>query len=132
MNWYWYVIITLSLYIVSIFIKVVFLSKQFVKTKEDYKTVEELLSYTIGALRVIMIPLWFVVIIFEKLSSKIRFYKHYFDRSDTPFIQDFQKGKKYQCVWKLGKYEVFLNHKVVKIKLFGLFTIYTRKPETAL
>ena len=54
----------------------------------------------------------------------MRLYKHYFDKTDTPFDGSFQKNKKYHTVWYRGKYRIFLFHKVVKIKFLGIFTIY--------
>ena len=51
-------------------------------------------------------------------------YKHYFNKSDTPYRQSFQRGKKYHTVWMRGRYRIFLQHKVVKIKFLGIFTIY--------
>ena len=57
----------------------------------------------------------------------MRIYKHYFEKSDTTYVQTFQSKKKYHAVWKHLKYTAFLNHNVVKIKLFGLFTIYKKE-----
>lgn len=57
----------------------------------------------------------------------MKLYKHYFKKTDTPYIQEFQKRKKYHTVWKHYKYTRFLGHKVYKIKLFGIFTIYKGK-----
>ena len=54
----------------------------------------------------------------------MKLYKHYFDKSDTPYRESFQRTKKYHTVWHRGAYKVFLAHKVVKIKLLGIFTIY--------
>jgi hypothetical protein len=54
----------------------------------------------------------------------MRIYKHYFNRDDTPYVQEYQEGKKYHTVWKRLKYRTFLKHRVVKIKMFGIFTIY--------
>ena len=54
----------------------------------------------------------------------MKLYKHYFDKTDTPFEELFQKNKKYHTVWYKGKYRIFLLHKVVKIKFLGIFTIY--------
>lgn len=54
----------------------------------------------------------------------MRIYKHYFDKNDTPYVQDYQAGKKYHTAWKHLKYRAFLGHKVLKIKVFGIFTIY--------
>jgi hypothetical protein len=53
----------------------------------------------------------------------MKIYKTYFDKSDTPFIQTFQPRRKYHVCWKRVPYKTFLGHNVVKIKLFGLFTI---------
>ena len=54
----------------------------------------------------------------------MKLYKHYFDKTDTPFEGLFPKNKKYHTVWYRGKYRIFLLHKVVKIKFLGIFTIY--------
>jgi hypothetical protein len=54
----------------------------------------------------------------------MKIYKTYFKKTDTPFNQDFQPNRKYHVVWKHMPYVNFLNHKVYKIKLLGLFTIY--------
>lgn len=54
----------------------------------------------------------------------MKLYKHYFDKSDTPYRESFQRKRKYHTVWKRGKYVIFLQHKVVKIKFLGIFTIY--------
>lgn len=54
----------------------------------------------------------------------MKIYKTYFDKSDTPYKQEFQSSKKNHTVWKRQPYKMFLLHAVVKIKLFGLFTIY--------
>lgn len=48
----------------------------------------------------------------------MRLYKHYFENIDT------QSQKKYCTEWFHEKYIIFLRHKVMKIKLLGLFTIY--------
>jgi len=56
-------------------------------------------------------------------------YKTYFDKSDTPFKQDYQDKKKYHVVWNRQPYMVFLQHAVVKIKKYGLFTIYKPSEE---
>lgn len=57
----------------------------------------------------------------------MKVFKHYFDKNDTPFDQRYQANKKYHTAWKHYTYSRFLGHKVVKIKLFGLITIYNRK-----
>lgn len=57
----------------------------------------------------------------------MKIYKHYFDKNDTPYVQDFQANKKYHTAWKRLKYRAFLDHKVLKIKVFGIFTIYDVK-----
>ena len=54
----------------------------------------------------------------------MKLYKHYFDKSDTPYVESFQRKRKYHTVWKKGKYRVFLQCKVIKIKFLGIFTIY--------
>lgn len=54
----------------------------------------------------------------------MKIYKHYFDKSDTPYIQEFQPKQKYHTCYKHFRYSSFLKHKVIKIKLLGLFTIY--------
>jgi hypothetical protein len=54
----------------------------------------------------------------------MKIYKHYFDKKDTPYVQDYQAKQKYHTAWKRFRYKIFLGHKVVKIKLFGIITIY--------
>ncbi len=54
----------------------------------------------------------------------MKLYKHYFDKSDTPFNQLYQKKRKWHTVWFRGKYRIFLQCKVIKVKFLGLFTIY--------
>ena len=54
----------------------------------------------------------------------MKLYKHYFDKSDTPYRESFQRKRKYHTVWHRGAYRVFLQHKVIKIKFLGIFTIY--------
>lgn len=56
----------------------------------------------------------------------MKIYKHYFDKSDTPFVQSFQQNKKFHTVWKHNAYKMFLDHSVHKIKIFGLFTLYEK------
>ena len=51
-------------------------------------------------------------------------FKTYFDKSDTPFNLSYQPKSKYHTVWKRQPYTSFMGHKVIKIKLWGLFTIY--------
>lgn len=67
------------------------------------------------------------IIIFIKLIDEIlprKRYKTYFDKTDTPYAETFQANKKYHIVWKRMAYKTFLNHKVIKIKLFGFIPIY--------
>lgn len=59
----------------------------------------------------------------------MKIYKHYFNKTDTPYIQEFQKRNKYHTAWKNFAYKSFLGHKVYKIKLFGIFTIYKNQGE---
>jgi hypothetical protein len=54
----------------------------------------------------------------------MKIYKHYFKKTDTPYIQEWKKRKKYHTIWKHLIWERFLGHRVYKIKLFGIFTIY--------
>lgn len=54
----------------------------------------------------------------------VKRYKIYFAKSDTPYRQDFQPKKKFHTVWRNLPYKTFLGHKVVKIKKYGIFTIY--------
>ena len=56
-------------------------------------------------------------------------YKTYFDKNDTPFKPEMQQNKKYHTVWFRQPYTMFLKHEVVKIKLWGLFTIYSPSEE---
>ena len=59
----------------------------------------------------------------------IKKYKIYFDKNDTPYRAEWQAKKKYHAVWMRLPYKRLLGHKVVKIKLFGIFTIYDRSNE---
>lgn len=59
----------------------------------------------------------------------MKIYKHYFKKTDTPYIQEFQKRKKYHTVWFRNARKSFIGHKIYKIKLFGIFTIYEDKRE---
>lgn len=65
-----------------------------------------------------------VLYLFLETIFDFKIYKIYFDKSDTPFRQDFQPNKKYHVVWKRNAYTKFLNHKVLKVKKYGIFTIY--------
>lgn len=51
-------------------------------------------------------------------------FKTYLSKEDTCFEQDYQSKRKYHTLWCHLPYRTFLKHKVVKIKLFGIFTIY--------
>jgi hypothetical protein len=53
----------------------------------------------------------------------MKIYKTYFSKEDTPFNQLCQPKRKYHTVWKRNPYQTFLGHKVVKVKLFGIFKI---------
>jgi len=67
------------------------------------------------------------IIVFIKLADGLlprKRYKTYFDKTDTPYVKTFQSNKKYHIVWKRNAYKTFLNHRVIKIRLFGLITIY--------
>lgn len=59
----------------------------------------------------------------------MKIYKTYFDKNDSPYIKEWQPEQKYHTVWKHLAYAMFLKHNVVKIKLFGLFTIYKREAQ---
>jgi hypothetical protein len=65
-----------------------------------------------------------VLYLFLETIFDFKIYKTYFDKSDTPFRQDFQPNKKYHIVWKRNAYTKFFNHKVIKVKKYGIFTIY--------
>ena len=54
----------------------------------------------------------------------MKIYKLHFDKKDTPFIETYQSKAKYHTTWTRLQYTKFLDHEVLKIKLFGLFTIY--------
>ena len=60
----------------------------------------------------------------------MRIYKTYFDKSDTPYTDKFQPKRKYHVVWKRNPYKLFLGHRVIKVKLFGLFDITPKKTLT--
>lgn len=57
----------------------------------------------------------------------MKIYKLYFDKKDTPFIETYQSKAKYHTTWTRLQYKKFLGHEVLKIKLFGLFTIYKNR-----
>ena len=57
----------------------------------------------------------------------MKIYKLYFLRSDTPFKQAYQKGKKYHTCWSGSNARKVNNHNVYKVKLFGFITIYKLK-----
>ena len=57
----------------------------------------------------------------------MRIFKVYYLRSDTPFKQVYQKGKKYHTEWAYKYYKKCEGHKVYKVKLFGIITIYKLK-----
>jgi hypothetical protein len=59
----------------------------------------------------------------------MKLYKHYFDKSDTPFIPERQPKAKYHTVWMRKTYEKISNHKVYMIKFLGFITIYRRDYE---
>lgn len=59
--------------------------------------------------------------------GRVRIYKHYFSKDDTPFNGRYFNGKKEQSAFFDRKYECYFGHKVVKIKVLGLFTIYKIK-----
>lgn len=54
----------------------------------------------------------------------MKIYKLYFDKKDTPFIETYQSKAKYHTTWTRLQCKKFFGHEVLKIKLFGLFTIY--------
>ncbi len=57
----------------------------------------------------------------------MKIFKLYFLRSDTPFKQSYQKGKKYHTEWLCKPYKKCEGHKVYMIKLFGIITVYKLK-----
>ena len=70
---------------------------------------------------------WYTNISITLKGDVMKIYKTYFEKSDSPYCLDFQPRKKYHIVWKRRPYVKFLGHKVLKIKLFGIFTIYENK-----
>ena len=83
------------------------------------------IPYKIFIVSLLFSPILLLIGQLEKLLD-VKPYKIYFDKKDTPFKQDFQPNKKYHIVWKRMPYTTFLNHKVIKIKRFGIFTIYEK------
>ena len=73
--------------------------------------------------RLTKIGLWFT----DHFNA--RPFKIYFDHNDTPYREECQSKGKYDTEWKHLPYSYFLGHSVVKIKLFGIFTVHdkTRK-----
>ena len=68
--------------------------------------------------RLTTIGMWF------SNNIRIRPFKIYFDHSDTPYKEECQCKGKYDTEWKYLPYRYFLGHSVVKMKLFGIFTIH--------
>lgn len=70
--------------------------------------------------RLTAIGLWFTY------HFNARPFKIYFDHSDTPYREECQSKGKYDTEWKHLPHSYFLGHRIVKMKLFGIFTIYDR------
>jgi hypothetical protein len=68
--------------------------------------------------RLTKIGFWF------SIHFNVRPFKIYFDHGDTPYREECQYKGKYDIEWKRLPYRYFLGHSVVKMKLFGIFTIY--------
>ena len=77
--------------------------------------------YILGVLNTIITIILLPLLI---ITFPIKQYKTYFDRSDTPFVQEWQSKRKYQIAWKRMPYTSFLGHKTVKVKWLGLITIH--------
>lgn len=73
---------------------------------------------------ILLHPIVLLYALYEKIFPK-RFV-HYFDKTDTPYSQEFQPKSKYHKVWKRLKYKTFFGHKVIKIRWFDLITIYDK------
>lgn len=73
-------------------------------------------------------PLVLSSFIIDTILPKKR-YQTFFNKNDTPFAKEFQPNKKYHIVWKRMAYKEFLGHKVVKIKLLGIITIFNKTEE---
>jgi len=59
MEWYLYVIIILSIYVLSVIIKAIIFYKEMQRTPiTDYKTILEFLSITLGIIKNIVMPLF--------------------------------------------------------------------------
>ena len=69
-------------------------------------------------IRLTKIGLWFT----DHFNA--RPFKIYFDHSDTPYREEGQSKGKYDTEWKHLPYRYFLGHSVIKVKLFGIFTIH--------
>ena len=63
------------------------------------------------------------------MVNKRKIYKTYFNKNDTTSKTRTQQKKKYSTMWLRKKYKKFFEHEVVKIKLFGLITIYNKEKE---
>lgn len=70
--------------------------------------------------RLVKIGMWFTD------NFNARPFKIYFDHSDTPYREECQSKGKYDTEWKHLPYGYFLGHSVVKMKLFGIFTVHDR------
>ena len=57
----------------------------------------------------------------------MKIYKHYFNKDDSIFNDSYQVKNKYHTHWYDKCYNEIFYHKVIKIKLFGIFTIYKIK-----
>lgn len=57
---------------------------------------------------------------------RLKIYKTYFSKEDTPYNSMSQPKRKYHVVWKRANYAVFLGHKPIKVLLFGIFPLKNR------
>ena len=76
----------------------------------------------------IIFTIFYPIILLYELYDRMfpKRFVHYFDKTDTPYPQEWQPKRKYHKIWKRLKYKSFLGHKVIKTKWFDLITIYKR------
>lgn len=110
--------IILQIYLIGLLLTLIFTAYRELSGKYEQISIPVLLICNL------IYPIIFLYVLYDKVFPK-RFV-HYFDKEDTPYSQEFQPNKKYHKVWKRLKYNTFLGHQAVKIKWFGLITIYKK------
>lgn len=88
-------------------------------TKECTKS--DWLNIVLACLIPLVVPF---MIINETILYKLKPYWCYFDKTDSPFLPEYQEKRRMHMARYRMPYKEFLKHKVKKIKYFGIFTIY--------